>query len=52
MVETVWVLNRVYGLSNQEIYAALERILQADTLFVQNEPFDKKAKRLTQFMLL
>jgi predicted nucleic-acid-binding protein len=37
MVETVWVLDRVYGLSNHEIAAAVERILQADTLFVQNE---------------
>jgi predicted nucleic-acid-binding protein len=37
MVETVWVLDRVYGLSNYEIAAAVERILQADTLHVQNE---------------
>ena len=37
MVETVWVLGRVYGLSNLEIGAAVERILQADTLLVQNE---------------
>ena len=37
MVETVWVLDRVYGLSNYEIAAAVERILQADTLYVQNE---------------
>jgi predicted nucleic-acid-binding protein len=37
MVETVWVLDRIYGLSNAEIAAAVERILQADTLFVQNE---------------
>ena len=37
MVETVWVLDRVYGLSNHEIAAAVERILQADTLHVQNE---------------
>lgn len=37
MVETVWVLDRVYGLPNQEIATAVERILQADTLFVQNE---------------
>ena len=37
MVETVWVLARVYGLSNHEIAAAVERILQADTLLVQNE---------------
>lgn len=37
IVETVWVLDRVYGLSNQEVAAAVERILQADTLLVQNE---------------
>lgn len=37
MVETVWVLDRVYGLSSDEIAATVERILQADTLFVQNE---------------
>jgi predicted nucleic-acid-binding protein len=37
IVETVWVLDRVYGLSNHEIAAAVERILQADTLLVQNE---------------
>ena len=37
MVETVWVLDRVYGMSSHEIATAVERILQADTLFVQNE---------------
>ena len=37
MVETVWVLTRVYDLSNREVAAAIERILQADTLLVQNE---------------
>ena len=37
MVETVWVLDRVYRLSSHEIAAAVERILQADTLLVQNE---------------
>lgn len=37
MAETVWVLDRVYGLSGAEIAAAIERILQADTLAVQNE---------------
>lgn len=37
MIETVWVLDRVYGLPDQEIAAAVERILQADTLFVHNE---------------
>ena len=37
MVETVWVLDRVYGLSSHESAAVVERILQADTLLVQNE---------------
>ena len=37
MVETVWVLGRVYELSDKEIAGAVERILQADTLVVQNE---------------
>ena len=37
MVEIVWVLDRVYGLSSQEISAAVERMLQADALIVENE---------------
>jgi predicted nucleic-acid-binding protein len=37
IVETVWVLDRVYGLSNHEIAAAVECVLQAGTLLVQNE---------------
>ena len=37
MVETVWVLATVYGLPAQEIAQAVERMLQADTLVVQNE---------------
>jgi predicted nucleic-acid-binding protein len=37
MVETVWVLDRAYGLVTSEIAAALERILQADTLVVESE---------------
>lgn len=37
MVETVWVLDRAYGLSPLEIARAIERMLQADTLVVQNE---------------
>jgi predicted nucleic-acid-binding protein len=36
MVETVWVLDRAYGLDAKEISAALERILQADTLAVES----------------
>ena len=37
IVETVWVLDRLYGLSNKEIGRCIERMLQADTLVVQNE---------------
>jgi predicted nucleic-acid-binding protein len=37
MVETVWVLDRAYGLSSQEISAAVERMLQTDVLMVENE---------------
>jgi predicted nucleic-acid-binding protein len=37
ITETVWVLDRVYGMSDQEIALIIERILQADTLIVQNE---------------
>jgi predicted nucleic-acid-binding protein len=37
MAETVWVLDRSYGLPAAEIAAAVERILQIDALFVQNE---------------
>lgn len=37
MAETVWVLDRVYGLSRGEIARTVEGILQADTLSVQNE---------------
>ena len=37
MVETVWVLDRAYGLTTQEISAAVERMLQTDVLVVENE---------------
>jgi predicted nucleic-acid-binding protein len=37
MVETVWVLDRAYGLTTQEIAAALERMLQTDVLLIENE---------------
>jgi predicted nucleic-acid-binding protein len=37
MVETVWVLDRTYGLDAQEIAGAIERILQVDVLTVENE---------------
>jgi predicted nucleic-acid-binding protein len=37
MAETVWVLGSVYELPDREIADTVERILQADTLQVQNE---------------
>ena len=37
MVEAVWVLDTVYGLAAREIAQAVERMLQADTLVIQNE---------------
>jgi predicted nucleic-acid-binding protein len=37
MVETVWVLERACGFADDEIAVALERMLQADTLVVENE---------------
>jgi predicted nucleic-acid-binding protein len=37
LVETVWVLDRVYRLPAAEIAATVERLLQADTLMLQNE---------------
>jgi predicted nucleic-acid-binding protein len=37
MVETVWVLERAYGLADDEVAAALERMLQAGTLIIENE---------------
>jgi predicted nucleic-acid-binding protein len=37
MVETVWVLDRIYRLSPLELAAVVERMLQADTLSIQNE---------------
>ena len=37
MVETVWVLDRSYGFAAQEIAATVERILEAETLAVENE---------------
>jgi predicted nucleic-acid-binding protein len=37
MVETVWVLDRVYSLGMRQIAAAVERILQASVLVVENE---------------
>ena len=37
MAETVWVLDTVYGLATREIAQVVERMLQADTLVIQNE---------------
>jgi len=37
MAETVWVLDRAYGLDALEIAAAVERLLQADLIVVENE---------------
>jgi len=37
MVETAWVLERAYGLSDHEIAAAIERMLQTDVLVVESE---------------
>jgi predicted nucleic-acid-binding protein len=36
-VETVWVLQRSHGFGDEEIAAAIERLLQADVLVVENE---------------
>jgi predicted nucleic-acid-binding protein len=37
MVETVWVLDRAYRLTPQEIAAAVERMLQVEVLVIENE---------------
>jgi predicted nucleic-acid-binding protein len=37
MTETVWVLDRAYGLSDEQIAAAIERVLQVDALIVESE---------------
>lgn len=37
IAETVWVLDRAYGLRAHEIAAAIERTLQADALIVEDE---------------
>lgn len=37
MLETVWVLDRSYGLAPHEIAATVERILQTEVLLVENE---------------
>ena len=37
MAETVWVLQRSYGLDDPAVAAVIERTLQADSLIVENE---------------
>jgi predicted nucleic-acid-binding protein len=37
MAETAWVLERTYHRSSQEIARAMEAMLQADSLLIQNE---------------
>ena len=37
MVETVWVLDRAYGLKAQEIATTVERLLQVEVLAIENE---------------
>jgi predicted nucleic-acid-binding protein len=37
VAETVWVLERSYGVADQDIAATIERLLQADVLVVENE---------------
>jgi predicted nucleic-acid-binding protein len=37
MAELAWVLERAYGFPDSEIGAAIERLLQADNLVVENE---------------
>lgn len=37
MVETVWVLDRAYFLTAQEIAKAIERLLQVEVLAIENE---------------
>jgi predicted nucleic-acid-binding protein len=37
IAETVWVLDRTYGVAAQDIAAAIEQLLQADILVIENE---------------
>ncbi|HXW91256.1 MAG TPA: type II toxin-antitoxin system VapC family toxin [Terriglobales bacterium] len=37
MVETVWVLDRAYGLAAQDIATVVERLLQVEALRIENE---------------
>ena len=38
LAETVWVLARGYGLDKSALASIVERLLQADTLVIENEP--------------
>ena len=37
MIELVWVLARVYGLTPQNLSATIERMLQSDTFVIEHE---------------
>jgi predicted nucleic-acid-binding protein len=37
MIETVWVLDRAYGLTAQDIATVVERLLQVEVLTIENE---------------
>jgi len=37
MVETAWVLERIYGLMAEELAAAIERMLEVNVLIVESE---------------
>jgi len=37
MLETVWVLDRAYGLTNRELATAVERLLQVEVLAIESE---------------
>jgi predicted nucleic-acid-binding protein len=44
MVETVWVLDRAYGLRAREIATAVERLLQVEVLAIENEQALKQGR--------
>lgn len=37
MAETVWVLERSFGMTDRDLASAIERLLQADVFVVENE---------------
>jgi predicted nucleic-acid-binding protein len=37
IVETAWVIKRVYGFADAEVATAIERLLEADNVIVENE---------------